>query len=180
MSLMSLAASAVLATSPSPDVSGVVLHSNEGSTVELAKVLHENRLTAVVFYSSTCPCFASHRTRLGDLARELSARGVRFLLVDSERPQPGEPVPTSVEETGLIYRDDQGRLAHRLNARFATETFVFDSRGALRYRGGIDDDRRYLTGASKARLRDALLGLLGGTAPAFTTAKALGCALRLM
>ena len=67
-----------------------------------------------------------------------------------------------------------------MRAQYATESFVFDASGRLRYRGGIDDKRKYLGPNPKAHLRDALERLLDDGAPALASAKALGCALRLM
>ena len=111
----------------------------------------------------------------------MEPRDVRFLIVDSERHSRGEAVSLFVAQTRLpILRDDDGRLARRLDAQFATETFVFDATGAVRYRGGIDGDRRYLSEKPRTHLRDALLSLLSGAAPRHAAAKALGCALRLM
>ena len=110
----------------------------------------------------------------------MQSRDVRFVIVDSERHPAGEPTPAFVANTDLpIFADDGGRLARRLNAQFATETFVFDAAGTLRYRGGIDDDRRSLRPRPTAHLRDELQRLLAGTAPPYATTKALGCALRL-
>jgi hypothetical protein len=81
---------------------------------------------------------------------------------------------------GLLgMRDQDGKLARNLGAKFGTETFVFDSAKRLRYRGGIDGDRKVLSPIPEAHLFNALRNLVSGTAPALVTAKALGCALRL-
>jgi hypothetical protein len=110
----------------------------------------------------------------------LQPRDVRFVFVDSERHPPGEaPLDFLAEASQPIFRDPDGRLARRLDAPSATETFVFDAAGTLRYRGGLDDDRTYLRPAPRNFLRDELLSLLDGTAPLFVAAKTLGCALRL-
>jgi hypothetical protein len=102
------------------------------------------------------------------------------VFVDSERHPPGEaPLDFLAEASQPIFRDPDGRLARRLDAPSATETFVFDAAGTLRYRGGLDDDRTYLRPAPRNFLRDELLSLLDGTAPLFVAAKTLGCALRL-
>ena len=173
--------SASAAQATTPDISDVVLRDDQRDVVNLQSLVRQHRLTAVVFYSSTCPCFAAHRARLVDLVHEMEPRDVRFLFVDSERHSRGEPVSKFVAQTSLpILRDDNGRLARRLAAQFATETFVFDATGTVRYQGGIDDDRKYLSQSPRMHLRDALLSLLSGAAPQYPGAKALGCALRLM
>jgi hypothetical protein len=176
-----LAVALVASASPgSPSLSDIVLRAADGRAAALASVIREQRLTVVVFFSASCPCFAAHRARLAALARDFDAQRVRVVVVDSERRASGEVSPAALAEAGLpIWRDDGARLARRLEARYATETFVFDATGALRYRGGIDGDRRYLTPAPKAFLREALTALLQANGPSFTEAKALGCALRL-
>jgi hypothetical protein len=178
-----LTVNAIVSAAPlnKPDLSDIVLAQGQRGTLKLQALVREHRFTAVVFFSATCPCFAAHRGRLAALVHELESRDVRFVIVDSERRPAGAPFPTSVPETDqLIFRDDGGTLARRLGAQYATETFVFDTTGLLRYRGGIDDDRKRLSANPRAHLGDELLSLLAGTAPSYAGAKSLGCALRSM
>lgn len=178
---MTLALTAWAAEPQAPSLADITLEKAGGDAVPLQKTIAAHRLTVVVFFSESCPCFAVHTERLRDLARELSPKGVDFVVVDSERHAAGEPRPAAVAGTDLaILRDPAGRLARRLGAQYATESFVFDTGGRLRYRGGIDDQRKYLGPNAKAHLRDALIHLLDNDAPAFVSAKALGCALRLL
>lgn len=170
-----------------PALADITLQSAHGQATHLQQIVGAHRLTVVVFFSATCPCFAVHSQRLADLSRELSPKDVEFVVVDSERHAAGDAVPDTVPGTARpalpalpILRDEGGRLARRLGAQYATESFVFDRSGQLRYRGGIDDQRKYLGPNPKAHLREALTHLLENDAPAFATAKALGCALRLM
>jgi hypothetical protein len=171
---------AASAAPPWLELSDLVLRTNDGRTSALASIVRKQRLTVVLFFSAACPCFAAHQSRLAALARDFNAHGVEFVIVDSERHALGESAPAVLAEAALpIWRDEGARLARRLDAHYATETFVFDATGALRYRGGIDGDRRSLSLAPKAHLREALTSLLQSRAPPFTYAKALGCALRL-
>ena len=181
--LVVLAADAVASPARplTPDISDVVLARDQRDTVKLMSLVHEHRFTVVVFFSATCSCFSAHRARLAALVHEMQTRDVRFMIIDSERRPTAAPPTRSVPDTDLpIFRDDGGKLARRLEAQYATETFVFDATGAIRYRGGIDDDRKHLSSKPRAYLRDELLSLLAGMAPPYATAKSLGCALRLM
>ncbi len=90
------------------------------------------------------------------------------------------PVPREVAPGLPIFRDEGGTLARRLGASYATESYIVDATGHVRYRGGIDSDRKYLRPDTQPYLRQALLKLLAGQGPAFATTKALGCALRLL
>lgn len=178
---MTLAPTSWAAESPAPSVADIILESAGGEPVQLQQIVVTHRLTVVVFFSGTCPCFRVHRERLDELARDLTPKGVDFVVVDSERHAAGDVVPATIPGTHLvIMRDQGGRLARRLGAQYATESFVLDTKGRLRYRGGIDDQRKQIGPNAKAHLRDALEQLLDKDAPAYVTAKALGCALRLM
>ena len=162
-------------------VGDAVLRDARGSGVPLAQLLSGHRFTVVVFYSAACPCFAAHVERLQRLAEEFAPQGVGFVVVDSERHAAHEASPPSLVAPALpLFRDDDGRLARRLGALYATESYVVDAHGDLRYRGGIDSDRKYLRTDTQPHLREALVGLVSGKAPAFASSKALGCALKLL
>jgi hypothetical protein len=166
----------------SSSLAGIVLTDQRNQPVHLDALVAAHRLTVVVFYAAGCPCFAAHVPRLVDLARAHAGDDVAFVVVDSERHAPPEPgAPTIAIGSRLLgARDAHGTLARRLDAQFATETFVFDSAQRLRYRGGIDGDRKHLTSKPQTHLGDALRALVAGTAPPRTTSKALGCALKLL
>jgi hypothetical protein len=167
------------AAPPAPDLSRVTLRREQRDSLDLQPFIRAHRLTAIIFYSATCPCFTAHLGRIAALVRELGPRDVQFIIVDPERRRPPEVPASTLPEVGLpVFRDDEGRLARLLDAQFATQTFVFDAKGALRYRGGIDGDRKELSESPQQFLRDALLRLLSGDAPELATAKALGCILR--
>jgi hypothetical protein len=166
----------------SSSLAGIVLTDQRNQPVHLDALVAAHRFTVVVFYGAGCPCFAAHVPRLVDLERAHAGDDVAFVVVDSERHAPPEPgAPTIASGSRLLgARDAHGTLARRLDAQFATETFVFDSAQRLRYRGGIDGDRKHLTSKPQAHLGNALRALVAGTAPPLTTSKALGCALKLL
>jgi hypothetical protein len=184
LTAIALALTAPAARAESPTAAGLgdaVLRDARGAPVQLAQLLGSHRFTVVVFYSGTCPCFAAHVDRLRRLVADLEPQGVGFVLVDSERHGAAEtPPPPPVAPALPLYRDEEGRLARRLGALYATESFVLDAGGVVRYQGGIDGDRKYLRTDTPPYLRQALLGLIAGKAPAFASSKALGCALRLL
>ena len=177
VAVLLVSALAFAAPPRTPDLSDIVLDQGAGA-IELRELVRQHRFTAIVFFSATCPCFDAHRARLAALVHEMERKDVRIVIVDSERRHAGEAAVRLVPATDLpILQDRGGTLARRLDAAYATETYVFDASGSLRYRGGIDDDRRTLSQKPRAHLRDALLGLLAGTAPAYATSKTLGCGL---
>ncbi len=140
------------------------------------------QLTVLVFFAAHCPCQTAHDPRLLDLARRYHDRGVDIFAVD---PEVGAtPVRDAPEATRRAYPfpilvDQGGALARRLGAEYATETFVVDRQGVVRYHGGIDSDKNVLRPNARTYLADALDDLLAGHAPRVAEAKALGCALQL-
>ncbi len=169
------------ASSGPPDVGNATLRDARGQVTSLTALARSHKLTVLVFYAAGCPCFAAHVDRLRQLERELGPQGVGFLVVDSERHGADETSPPGEIAPGLpLLRDESGDLARRLGARYATESFVLDPAGRVRYQGGVDSDRKYLRPDAHHFLREALMKLLSGDAPAFATSKALGCALRLL
>ncbi|MES1171608.1 MAG: redoxin domain-containing protein [Bacteroidota bacterium] len=162
-----------------PALGGLVLRDSAGAPVPLGELVARQRFTVVVLYSRTCPCFAAHADRLRDVAAAFAPQGVRFLLVDSERHDDGEKPPADLGPLLPILVDPGAALARRLDARFATESFVLNREGQVRYRGGIDNERETLTPAARPYLRGALRSLLDGRAPELSRTKVLGCHLHL-
>jgi hypothetical protein len=106
---------------------------------------------------------------------------VRFLLVDSERDASVVKDARLANERRYsipIIVDAKAVLAEALAAEYATYSVVLDSRGAVRYRGGIDSDRSHLRADASFYLRDVLDDLLSGRAPRRVEAEALGCILQ--
>lgn len=138
-------------------------------------------LTVAVFVSAECPCLHAHLERLRGIAAEYAPRGVQFVGVDSE-------VGGSLDRAKKIERDlalpfpvlvdTEAAFADAVGAEYATYTVVLDREGRVRYRGGIDSDKRKMHDDATAYLRDALDDLLAGRAPRRTQGKALGCVLR--
>lgn len=173
--------SSVRGEAPPPDIGDQTVRDPAGASVRLSRIAAEHRFTVVVFYSSSCRCFAAHVPRLGQLAFDFAKQGVTFLAVDSERHDASEPPPPIAVATGVsLFRDEGGVLARYLHARFATQAFVIDRAGKVRYDGGLDSERKYVTATARMYLRDVLVGLLGSDAPRYATTKSLGCALRLL
>jgi hypothetical protein len=162
-----------------PSLGEIVLTDERGQPLRLDAFVTSHRLTVVVFYAADCPCFAAHVPRLIELQRAHLAEDVEIIVVDSERHAPPEPGAPAIGGGIAGMRDPGGRLARRLDATFATETFVFDSSRRLRYHGGIDGDRKSLGPTPQSHLGDALRSLVSGADPASSTSKALGCALKL-
>jgi len=139
------------------------------------------RFTVIVFFASHAPCQSAHDVRLRELYATYRPRGVDFLVVDSEASATLERDRDEAASRGYpfpIVLDRGSALAHRLDAAYATEAFVIDRFGDVRYHGGIDSDERVLHDDAKGFLRDALDDLLAGAPLRQEETKAPRCALR--
>jgi peroxiredoxin len=160
----------------------LALEATDGRIVELRPTVSAASFTVFIFFSAHCPCMAAHDDRLSQLATAYEARNVQFFLVDSEVGDALERDRAEVQRRQYpfpILADPKGRLAEALGARFATTTVVLDSAGSVRYRGGIDSEKRKPDPAGRFYLKEALSALLDGKTPDVTETKSLGCYLRI-
>lgn len=179
---LALATMLVAACAPpaAPHVPAVALRSTRGQVERFPSNLTGARYTVLVFLSADCPCFEAHEPRLAALARHYAAKGVRFLLIDSERESStSRAARVSIEQRVAVplVVDPHGALAGALHAEYATYSVVLDADGVIRYRGGIDSDKSFLREDATPYLRDALDDLLAGAAPRRPETEALGCVL---
>lgn len=159
---------------PPPSLVGV-----DGSRRSLTDLTRRAPWTVVMFVSSTCPCMASHRDPLEDLAAAYAPRGVQFLAVESDVTITPQGLAAEAREYSMpLLRDEGARLANAFGAESATYTVVVDREGHIRYRGGFDSDRVTRHPDATPYVRDALEDLLAGRPPRRPETNALGCMLR--
>jgi hypothetical protein len=168
------------APAAAPRVPAVDLQGTRGEVERFPSNLTRARWTVVIFLSADCPCFKAHEPRLAALARDFEPKGVRFLLVDSER----ESSASRAERVSIQQRlalplviDSDAVLADALRAEYATYSVVLDAEAVALYRGGIDSDKSFLREDATPYLRDALDDLLAGRTPRRAETEALGCVL---
>jgi peroxiredoxin len=140
------------------------------------------RVTVLFFFADHCPTQAAHDARLRALFALYHPRGVEFFAIDAENQATLDHDATEAAKRAYpfpILLDAGGRLARTLGAEYATETFVVDARGVVRYHGGIDSDRRVLHADATPFLRDALDDLLDDRTLRRPEGKTLGCALQI-
>jgi hypothetical protein len=171
----SLAAAVLLAASGCAPVGPRV------ASIDLAALPTHGSLTVLVFFSPNCHCLALHDQRLVGLYERYHARGVDFVMVDSETSGSAENDAREATRRGYpfpIVRDPGAKLADAVGAQYASYSVVLDAHGRLRYHGGIDSDRSHLHDDAQPYLRDAIVDLLSGRSPRVAEGKTLGCALQ--
>jgi hypothetical protein len=164
--------------------SAVVPHSplldRDGATLDARVLAGRAPWTAFVFFAAHCHCLDAHDLRLRALAQTYAARGVRFVMIDSEAGATVNADAAEARRRGYpfpIVVDPGAALADALGADYATYTVVTDAAGHVRYRGGIDSDKIRLHDDASFFLRDALDDLLSGRPLRVPEGKALGCAI---
>jgi peroxiredoxin len=158
----------------------VALTASDGADHELLPK-DGARLTVLVFSAWHCPCQAAHDVRLNDLFARYHARGVDLYVVDSEVSSSATEDAEQAKKRGYAFPvllDSGAGLARSLHAEYATESFVLDREGTVRYHGGFDSDRTTLHGDAVPHLENALDDLLGERPLRQAETKALGCALQ--
>jgi peroxiredoxin len=159
----------------------LALLGTDGAKHDLAEEARSARLIVLFFSSWSCPCQTVHDARIRELYSRYHPLGVDVLAVDSETVG---SMPRAKEEAARrgydfpVLLDAGGALARALGAEYATESFVLDSTGIVRYHGGLDSDRNELRDDALPYLRNALDDLLAGKSPRTAESKALGCALQ--
>jgi peroxiredoxin len=137
--------------------------------------------TVVVFLSVQCPVVNKfYAARLTQMGKDLSAKGVNVIGVNSNSTETAEQVKANITERSYSYPvliDKGNVIADKLNASVTPEVFLFDKDGKLVYRGAIDNDR---TGEkiTENYLRDAVDLAVAGKAIAKAETIGFGCSIK--
>lgn len=169
---------------PAPDFAGTDIN---GKTIHLAD--YKGRIVVIESYNSDCPFCHNHygSGAMQELQKELVARGVVWLLVDSVSPKnfsyrtpaqaQKEWADLKIAATAWI-DDHSGDIGHLYGMKTTPHCFVIAADGTLVYAGAIDDrpqpfgDPR----AAKNHVRAAVDDLLAGRPVTVPQTKPYGCA----
>lgn len=152
---------------------------------EVAFKAADNRLKVVVFTCNQCPYSKAFEPRIVEIAEIFGPKGIDFYAVN-----PNDDTKNSVEtvenmkaravEKGYPFpylKDGDSQTARAYGARVTPHVFVVDGKGAVIYRGYVDDsakkDERETTG-----LTDALNATMSGRPVPKPDTKAFGCTIK--
>ncbi len=182
---LALAAStfAVEIGKPAPDFTGTDI---TGKTVKLSD--YRGKIVVIESYNSDCP-FCHHHYQTGamqELQRDLTARQVVWLLVDSVNPKNfsyrtpaqarAELAAEKIDVTAWI-DDHTGDIGHLYGMKTTPHMFVIAADGTLVYAGAIDDRPSPGGDPRKAKnyVRAAVAELLAGRPVTVARTKPYGC-----
>ncbi len=135
------------------------------------------KATVVFFISGRCPISNRYNARMIGFAQEYQPKGVRFIAINSNDPEPMEDVDEHAKRIGFpfpVVKDLKNVVADKWGARVTPETFVLDQQGTLQYHGRIDDQLAERKVTSRD-LKNALDAVLAGKKPEMPETKASGC-----
>ncbi|HEV8658894.1 MAG TPA: thioredoxin family protein [Thermoanaerobaculia bacterium] len=145
----------------------------------------DGKLSAVIFTCNQCPYSKAFEDRIVALGRVYGKRGVRFYAIDPndddaypvERLSEMKERATTKNYPFPYLKDGDSAIARAYGARVTPHVFVIDGKGAVRYRGYVDDSAkagvRQHTG-----LQDALDALLAGREVQQSATRAFGCSIK--
>ena len=182
---LSLAASAfaVEIGKPAPDFTGTDIY---GKTVHLSD--YKGKIVVLESYNSDCP-FCHNQYASGaapDLQKELAAKGVVWLLVNSVNPKNSShrtPDQARAEWTDLKINaadwldDSDGTIGHLYDMKTTPDVYVIGKDGILDYEGAMDNRPQPFGDPRTADnyVRDAVNQVFAGQPVAVPQTKPYGC-----
>ena len=146
----------------------------------LGQDFEPGQVTVVTFLSTVCPVTNSYNARVNDLYRDYTAKGVKFVFLNSNQNEPPAAVQEHARSVGYAFpvmKDVGQALADRFGAQYTPEVFLLGRAGGVLYHGRIDDAENPAR-IKHNSLRLALDAVLEGRAVAMPEAKGFGCTIK--
>lgn len=146
----------------------------------------KKKVLVVIFTCNHCPYAQAYEERIKKLQQYFGIQGVQIVAINSNDSD-GYPEDSFVnmkkraQKQGFNFpylRDRSQVVARKFGAQCTPETFVFDSKRTLQYKGRIDDNWRDAKGAQEHNLKNAISDVLAGKQPNPAEAPALGCSIK--
>ena len=189
-----LAAALTLATAalaaevgkPAPDFTATDIN---GKTIHLSD--YKGKIVVLESYNQDCPyCHNQYKTgAMQALQRELAAKGVAWLLVDSvnkhnfsyQTPEQAKADMAKEHMNVTAWIDDSsGTIGHLYGMKTTPDMYVINKDGVLVYHGAIDNkpDPFHNPLTANNYVRDAVNALLADKSVAVTQTKPYGCSVK--
>ncbi len=158
-------------------VGDFTLQSVKGQPVQFGSL--KGPVTVVAFIATQCPVSNAYNERMAKLYDDYTARGVKFVFINSNRTEPAAEVAQHASRhfPFQVYKDENNVVADRFGATVTPEMFVIGNDGTILYHGSIDDSQE-VSRVTQQRLRSALDAVLAGQPVATPQTKAFGCTIK--
>ena len=180
MSSVGLGASAVIRPNYNQPVPDFSLKATDGKTYSLSE-FKDGKGVVVTVLGLGCPLSNIYTARLQSIADRYQAKGIAFLVVNSNSQDSMEEIAAHSKEWNLkipVLKDKGNKAADGFGAYRTNETFLLDGQRRIVYHGAIDD--QYGIGyqreaAAHNFLTDAIDQHLAGKAVETKVTAAAGC-----
>jgi peroxiredoxin len=179
--LMSLWISSTFAKAPGEIVKDFSLQDQQGKQHRLYDAADAQAVVLMV-HGNGCPIVRQSVPALDEIRARYEAKGVRFLLLNSNLQDTSESIAAEANEFKMrfpIMIDSQQTVGEQLGVVRTAEVFVIDPKSwKLVFRGPIDDRLSYERQRPAAQhnyLADALDSLLAGQPIKVARADGVGC-----
>ncbi len=154
------------------------LTDTSGNAVDFASL--KGGTTVLTFIATQCPVSNAYNERMNAVYKDYSAKGVKFVFVNSNITEPAAEVAAHTRKEGLafaVYKDENSVVADQFGAQVTPESYLIDSSGTVLYHGHIDDSQN-VSRIKFQGLRAALDAVLSGKAVEKAETKAFGCTIK--
>lgn len=169
------------ALAPGERVENFRLLDHRGGSQQL-HYFSDARAVVIMVHGNGCPIVRNALPALREIRDAYQARGVEFLLINSNLQDDRDAIAAEAREFGVdlpIMLDSAQIIGESLGIVRTGEVFVIDPASwKLIYRGALDDRLTYERQRAEATahyLTDALDALLAGQTPAVATTDPVGC-----
>ncbi|MBL9125541.1 MAG: redoxin domain-containing protein [Planctomycetaceae bacterium] len=145
----------------------------------------DSKVLVVVFLGNECPLAKLYAPRLVELSKEFADKGVAFVGINSNSQDSITELAAYARQHAVefpLLKDPGNAIADRFGAVRTPEAFVLDQDRVVRYRGRIDDQYGFQTGAGYAKpqltrrdLAEAVSEILDGKPVSQPVLEASGC-----
>ena len=139
-----------------------------------------SKVIVLMFIATQCPVSNGYNTRMVELYKDYSPKGVAFIGINSNKQESVEDVRNHAKEHGFefpVLKDWNNVVADQLEASVTPEIYVLNSDLEVLYHGRIDDSQRENRVTSKD-LRTALDRIIAGNPVETVETKAFGCSIK--
>jgi peroxiredoxin len=171
---------------PAPDFTGTDIN---GKTIKLSD--YKGKIVVIESYNSDCPfCMNQYKTgATQDLQKELTAKGVVWLMVNSVNPKNmshrtpeqarAEWTAEKIKATAWI-DDSSGTVGHLYDMKTTPHVFVIAKDGTLVYDGAMDNqpDPSHDPRTANNYVSNAVNELLADKPVALSSTKPYGCSVK--
>lgn len=164
---------------PGVQVAPFSLPDATGKTVEVGD-WGKSKATVIMFVATQCPVSNAYNERMEKLAKDYSAKGVKFVGVNSNKQESSQEIAEHSRENGFTFtvlKDKGNVIADRFDAKVTPEIYLVNTKGELAYHGQIDNSQN----ESKVKTRPlaaALDAVLAGDPVTQKEVAAFGCSIK--